>query len=59
MDGLYGVEVGVALTRPPRTDRYVFYRLAADSGLDAELLACQWATSRPGVVTPVSAVVLD
>jgi hypothetical protein len=56
---VYTVEVGVALARPPRTDRTVWYRIAADSGDEAELTAAQWAASRPRVVMPTSAVVID
>jgi hypothetical protein len=55
----YRVEVGVALARPPREDRRSYFVLEAESGAEAELLAQQWAGSRPGVVMPVASVVTD
>ena len=57
--GIYGVQVDVALRRPPRVDARLYYRLTAQSGLEAELQAGQWAACRPGVVMPIGAVVLD
>lgn len=55
----YGVEVGVALRRPPRHDATIFFTLEAESGQAAELLACQWAANHPRVVMPVASVVTD
>lgn len=56
---VFGVQVGIALSRPPRTDRHVWFRIEAPTGVEAELIACQWAASHPRVVMPVSALVLD
>jgi hypothetical protein len=53
------VEVGVALRRPPRTDQYRRYIVEAENGHAAELLACHWAGSAPGVVMPTESVVTD
>lgn len=61
------VEVGVALSRPPRTDR--ISRIVVDVAMDprrpdwdraeteARLIAAHIASGRPGVVMPVSATV--
>jgi hypothetical protein len=40
---VYHIEVGIAKTRPPQTDEFRKYVLAAESGHEAELTACQWA----------------
>ena len=37
------VEVGVALCRPPRTDEYRRYVIEAETGEEADLIACQMA----------------
>lgn len=50
--GVYEIEVGVALRRPPRVDEYRKYLVAAESPLAAELVACQWAAAT--CVMPVS-----
>lgn len=57
--GRYVVEVGVALQRPPRTQQYRKYVIEAENGYAAELAACQWAASSPGVVMPTESVVTD
>lgn len=51
--GVYEVHVGVAMSRPPRTDQIRKYLVDADRPLAAELLACQWAGASDGVVMPV------
>jgi hypothetical protein len=56
---VYTVDVAVALRRPPRVGRWRRFRLAAPDGLTAELVACQWAESTPGVVMAVESVVVD
>lgn len=56
---VYTVDVAVALRRPPRVDQWRRFRLAASDGLMAELVACQWAESTPGVVMAVESVVVD
>lgn len=62
---LVAVEVGVALSRPPRTDRisrviveveFTGDWLVAES--EARITAC-WIATRRDVVMPVSAVVTD
>lgn len=56
---VYTIEVGVALRRPPRVDQLRQYRVSACSGREAELTALQWAAGSPGVVMPVSSLVVD
>lgn len=41
--GVYEIEVGVALRRPPRTDEIRKYLIVAERAIEAEILACQWA----------------
>lgn len=60
------VEVGVALSRPPRVDRLSrvvvevpFTGSFQDAETEAALIACQMAAVRPEVVMPVSSVVVD
>ncbi len=50
--GVYEIWVGLAHRRPPRTDEYRKYLVAADTPLAAELLACQWAAA--SCVMPVA-----
>lgn len=54
---LYTVEVEVALKRPPTCDATIYFEVEATSGLDAELLACQWAYEHPRVQMPVASLV--
>lgn len=56
---VYKVEVDVALRRPPRRDKTLYYVVEADTGQDAELIACQMAYARRGVSMPVGSVVTD
>lgn len=56
---IFWVQVTVALRRPPREGATLYFQLEADSGMEAELLACRWSTVHPQVVMPVRAVVLD
>lgn len=56
---VYLVQVDVAYRRPPRVDGRIYYLIEADSGVGAELTACQWAACSRGVVMPVGSVVLD
>lgn len=61
----FGVEVGVALSRPPKHDETVHCLVAVDmqpgpnrwerAETEARLIACQLAASHPLVVMPVSA----
>ena len=48
------ITVGVALSRPPRADTYIYVIVEADTETDAMLAACQIAGCHPGVVMPVS-----
>lgn len=52
------VEVGVALSRPPKVDRISKVVVEAEDELAGELIACQMA-HRPGVAMPVYSRVLD
>jgi hypothetical protein len=52
------VEVGVALSRPPKVDRISKVIVEADSALDGELLACRMVC-RPDVVMPVYSKLLE
>ena len=69
---IVGVEVGVALARPPREDAQIFYAVEVDlprdpnliralrvAQLDAEQLAGVWAASDPRVVMPVRIQTVD
>lgn len=49
----------MALRRPPRVDEYRLYRVQADTGYEAELLAQGWAANSPDVAMPVESVVID
>lgn len=49
----------MALSRPPRTDQFRLYRLAARDGYEAELIAQQWAGTSPGVVMATESLVVD
>lgn len=51
---VYGIEVGVALSRPPRHDATVYVQVVAPSRTAARLLACLIAAAHPLVVMPVS-----
>lgn len=53
----YSVEVDVSLSRPPRADATIYFVLEADNGIEAELLACQWAACHRLVIMPVGSVV--
>jgi hypothetical protein len=55
---LVAVEVGVALSRPPRVDRISKVLVEAPTEIEAQLLACQIACRRD-VVMPVYSQVLD
>jgi len=68
-DVIVAVEVGVALSRPPRLDRLsrVLVEVEFDpitgpgwfsAETEARLVAC-WMATRPDVVMPVSATVVD
>ena len=54
---IFGVDVAVALKRPPRIDEYRRYIIAAESGDEAELIAQQWAYGNSAM--PVWSVVTD
>lgn len=51
---VFEVVVGVARSRPPRTDEYRKYLIVARTPSEAELHACWWAAASPGVVMPTS-----
>lgn len=51
---VFAAEVDVSLGRPPRTDATIYYQIAADSSVDAQLIACQMAACHPRVVMPVA-----
>jgi hypothetical protein len=53
------VQVDVCLQRPVRTQDHFWYQLEAETALDAELTACQWAAMHGDVVMPTGSVVLD
>jgi hypothetical protein len=55
----YKVEVGVALSRPPRLDATIYYVLLSETGRSAELTALIMASSHPRVVMPVCSTVTD
>jgi hypothetical protein len=55
----FNVEVDVALSRPPKHDKTIFYIIEADNGVEAELIACQIAQSRPNVVMAVGSIVTN
>lgn len=55
MAQVWSVTVGVALTRPPIIDEYRHTKVWAETGLEAELIACQVAACTS--VMPVWAVV--
>lgn len=57
--GVYQVEVEVALQRPPTVDTTIFVSVEADSGVDAQLIACWMAMCHPRVVMPVGTLVTD
>lgn len=57
--GVYRVEVDVATARPPRPHATLYVDVEAVDGYDAELIACQLAACRPGVVMPVGSLVID
>lgn len=42
-DPMFAVDVATATSRPPGPHRWRRFRIAAPSGLDAALIACQWA----------------
>lgn len=56
---VFEVEVGVALTRPPRTHEYRKYLIVASTRQEAELHACWWAATSPGVVMPTSSRIVS
>ena len=56
---IYWIEVDVALQRPPRVDAQMYFCIEARSGVEAELIACQWAACSRHVVMPVGSVVYD
>lgn len=49
---IYTYVVGVALARPPKVDEYRKVLVAADSAIEAQILACQIAAGSS--VMPVS-----
>jgi hypothetical protein len=63
---IVAVEVGVALTRPPKTDRISRVLVEVDlvgedwfgAETEAQLIAC-WMVCRPDVVMPVYSKVTD
>ena len=60
MAGIWRVEVGLALGRPPRLDTTVFVEVVADSSTEAELTAIALATiTRKAAVMAVSALITD
>lgn len=50
---VYGVQVGVALSRPPQLDEYWWIVVESSSSLVASLIALQIAASHKKVVMPV------
>lgn len=56
---IFKVEVAVALSRPPKNDATIFITVDAPNGHDAELVACQIASTHPRVVMPVASLVTD
>lgn len=54
--GVFEIHVGVALRRPPRTDEVRKYLICADRPIEAEMLACEWASCTS--VMPVSSRVV-
>lgn len=54
---IFTVEVDVALSRPPRADATIYYEIDAETGLEAEKLACMWAYNHPRVSMPVRSLV--
>ena len=55
--GRFTVEVDVVLCRPFWVDRTLYYVILAHDGVEAELIACQWAQSHTNVVMAVGSVV--
>lgn len=56
---IFKVQVGVALSRPPKVDRLSVVAVDADGWIDADTIACQMAMCHPDVVMAVSSKVLD
>ncbi len=56
---LFTVDVGLALVRPPKTDRMSRVVLESDSALDAELTAMHLSVAVHGAVMAVSSTVVD
>lgn len=56
---IFSIEVGVCLRRPVVTQQFRYYRVDANEGSEAELLACMWAASAPGVVMPTESLIVD
>lgn len=56
---IFGVEVDIALSRPPKIDQTVLCVVESPNGVEAELLACQIAQARQGVVMAVGSRVVD
>lgn len=57
--GVWRVEVGLALRRPPRHDVTAYVTLLADDWMDAELTAIEIACATRDVVMPVSTLITD
>lgn len=55
----YHVRVQVATSRPPRAHESLYYCVAADSGIEAELLAAQWAMQHKWCVMVVDILVYE
>lgn len=57
--GVWRVEVGLALQRPPRHDATVYITLQADDWMDAELTAIEIACATRKCVMPISTLITD
>lgn len=55
----WSVDVWVATVRPPTDEDWSRFRVEADTALEAELLACQWAACKPMVVMPTRSMIVD
>lgn len=54
VEGVYAIRVGVALSRPPREDTYLWVLVGAACLSEAQIVACQVAATHPRVVMAVS-----
>lgn len=52
---VFAVQVGVALSRPPKCDATIYCLVEAPNETKARLMACLLAASHPRVSMPVSA----